>query len=79
MWIITDGRLGHLNQLRGLIERLQAKADIELHWLDLSVQPFRFTRTQGLLSQFHSQEKPDWVLSAGSKTHLPLLWCKWML
>ncbi|POP52927.1 mitochondrial fission ELM1 family protein [Zhongshania marina] len=79
VWVITDGRLGHLNQLRGLIERLQAKTQIELHWLDLSVQPFRFTRGQGLLSQFQSQRKPDWVLSAGSKTHLPLLWCKWML
>ena len=43
MWIITDGRLGHLNQLRGLIERLQAKAEIELHWLDLSAQPSAYS------------------------------------
>ncbi|CAA0116373.1 mitochondrial fission ELM1 family protein [Zhongshania aliphaticivorans] len=79
VWVITDGRLGHLNQLRGLIERLQAKAELELHWLDISRQPFRFSRSESLLRQFQSQSKPDWVLSAGSKTHLPLLWCKWVL
>lgn len=79
IWIITDGRLGHLNQLRGLIGRVQDKADVELHWLDLSVQPFSYAGRRGLLRQFDAQEKPDWVIAAGSKTHLPMLWCKWVM
>jgi mitochondrial fission protein ELM1 len=79
IWIVTDGRLGHLNQLRGLISRVQGKADVELHWLDLSVQPFSCAGRRSLLRQFDAQEKPDWVLAAGSKTHVPMLWCKWVM
>lgn len=78
IWVVTDGRLGHLNQLRGLVERLEEKADVELYWLDLSAQNFKFTGRQRLVDQFAAQEKPDWILAAGSKTHLPMLWCKWM-
>jgi hypothetical protein len=31
------------------------------------------------LQQFGAQQTPDWVIAAGSKTHLPLLWCKWVV
>jgi mitochondrial fission protein ELM1 len=78
IWIITDGRLGHLNQLLGFIGRVQEKADVELHWLDLSARPFSYAGRRGMLRQFDAQEKPDWVIAAGSETHLPILWCKWV-
>lgn len=78
IWVITDGRLGHLNQLRGLLARLQDKAEVELHWLDIAKQGFRFKGRQHLMSQFEAQHKPNWILAAGSKTHLPMLWCKWV-
>lgn len=78
IWVITDGRLGHLNQLRGLLDRLQDKAEVELHWLDLTKQNFSFKGRGHLMSQFETQHKPDWILAAGSKTHLPMLWCKWV-
>ena len=39
-WIITDGRPGHLNQIRGLVARLEAKCDLQTVWLDMSKKPF---------------------------------------
>jgi mitochondrial fission protein ELM1 len=79
IWLITDGRLGHLNQLRGLLARVQEKAELEVHWFDLASKSFRFVGRKGLLAQFDAEIKPDWVLAAGSKTHIPMLWCKWVL
>lgn len=82
-WIITDGRPGHLNQIRGLVARLEAKCDLQTVWLDMSKKPFRYTRRQGLLQQFSTSvtpvaKLPDWIIGAGSHCHLPMLWCKWM-
>lgn len=77
--MITDGRLGHLNQLRGLAARLQSKTGVELHWFDLAATKFAFTGREGLKRQFGSEQAPDWILAAGNKTHIPLLWCKWVM
>lgn len=82
-WIITDGRPGHLNQIRGLVARLQAKCDLQLAWLDMSKTPFRYTGRQGLLRQFSAPadplaKRPDWIIGAGSHCHRPMLWTKWL-
>ena len=74
LWVITDGRLGHLNQLRGLVARLEAKRPCEVHWLDISQQAFKKTGRRNLLVQFAAERSPDWVIAAGSRCHLPLLW-----
>jgi mitochondrial fission protein ELM1 len=78
LWLITDGRLGHLNQLRGLVTRLQQKTATQVHWLNIAEQGFKYTGRAGLELQFTAGSRPDWIISAGSRSHLPLLWCKWM-
>lgn len=77
LWVITDGRLGHLNQLRGLVSRLESKRPCEVRWLDISKTPFRKTGRRKLLEQFSADSAPDWVVAAGSRCHLPLLWTAW--
>ena len=77
LWIITDGRLGHLNQLRGLVSRLEAKRPCEVRWLDISKTPFKKTGRTGLLAQFSAERPPHWVIAAGSRCHIPLLWTAW--
>lgn len=36
VWVLTDGRLGHLNQLKGLVARLQAKRALAVSWLNIA-------------------------------------------
>lgn len=76
MWFITDGRLGHLAQLRGFAERLEAKADVRIRWLDLSVNGFQYAGRDKLLAQFSATDTPDWVVGAGRPCHAPMMWCK---
>lgn len=76
MWFITDGRLGHLAQLRGFAERLGARADVTIRWLDLSVNGFQYGDRDKLLAQFSATEIPDWVVGAGRPCHAPMMWCK---
>ena len=68
LWFITDGRPGHLNQLRGLAERLEAKVPCQIHWLDISQQGFRKAGRSGLCGQFAASSLPDWVVAAGSRS-----------
>ena len=77
LWVITDGRLGHLNQLRGLVAQLEAKRHCQVHWLDIAKTPFKKTGRRGLLSQFAAEQTPHWVIAAGSRCHIPLLWTAW--
>ncbi|GAA4099826.1 mitochondrial fission ELM1 family protein [Zhongshania borealis] len=78
VWVITDGRLGHLNQLKGLIARLQSKAEVTVSWLNIAEQGFAYTGRHELKKQFSAEQLPDWIVGAGSRTHLPMLWLKWL-
>ncbi|MBB5188771.1 hypothetical protein HNQ57_003062 [Zhongshania antarctica] len=78
VWVLTDGRLGHLNQLKGLVARLQAKRALAVSWLNIAEQGFSYTGRAGLQAQFGCEQSPDWIIGAGSRTHLPLLWLKWL-
>lgn len=74
LWFITDGRLGHLNQLKGLAERLSAKRECDIYWLNVAQKGFKKTGKDGLRRQFGSDQLPDAVFAAGSRCHIPLLW-----
>ncbi|NKI19148.1 hypothetical protein HCU74_17210 [Spongiibacter sp. KMU-166] len=78
LWFITDGRLGHLNQLKGLAERLSAKRECDVRWLNITLKGFKKTGRDGLLRQFGSNDLPDAVFAAGSRCHIPLLWAGWI-
>lgn len=75
VWLLTDGKPGHRNQLKGLGNRLRVLAGASLHWLDatqLSVPIWR-----ALLALPPRIEpglpSPDLIVAAGSGTHRQLL------
>ena len=61
--ILTDGKPGHENQSMALAEALQRRCACEIE-----IRPYKEWRTLS---------NPDLVISAGHKTHLPLLRAKW--
>lgn len=78
MWVFTDGRLGHLNQLKGLVARVADRIDTESFYWDINAEPFRHLGRRGLIRQFASSGLPDVIIGAGSACHWPLLWARMM-
>lgn len=80
IWIVTDGKPGHLNQLKGLCERITAHTDIteqwistqdtQTHWIDCLFRRYRHTCNHPA-SQSH--QAPDIVIGAGHSTHKEVL------
>lgn len=73
LWVVTDEKPGHRSQQEGLVERLQAHADIEVHWLscdDVSVTLLDAILRRNVIPQL---PKPDWILGAGAGTHSLIL------
>ncbi|MFL0796263.1 MAG: mitochondrial fission ELM1 family protein [Cellvibrionaceae bacterium] len=69
IWLLTDSKPGHQNQLRGLLSALQKQIAVEAHWLEISAwhQPLVGPVPNG---------KPDLILCCGHRTHIPALLCK---
>lgn len=69
LWIITDGKPGHINQSLGLVEALYRKIP-SITWQEIprmSVwQSIRFALE-------HKKQAPKLIVSAGHRTHLTLL------
>lgn len=75
VWLITDGKPGHRNQLRGLGNRLKAHCSAQLHWLQAA--NFRVPLWRALLGAPpalpQDLPRPDLIVAAGSGTHRLLL------
>lgn len=74
IWILSDGKPGHLNQSLGLCDALQRQRD------DIQVEtrpalPGRQAFTAWLLGRWPEtiETKPDIVIGAGHRTHLSIL------
>lgn len=80
IWIVTDGKPGHLNQLKGLCERITAHTDTteqwistqdtQTHWIDCLFRRYRHTCSHP--ASQHNQA-PDIVIGAGHSTHKEVL------
>jgi len=82
VWCLSDGRPGHFNQSKGLIQALERGYDVRLHWIDCSLQakPLRPILRQllnaelatNLMVKLHRFERPDTppdlILSTGGNT-----------
>jgi len=71
--VLSDGRPGHENQSMGLAEALRCRtgADVECVRLDLGGGLLaRIKQARHLVS---GQERPQLLIAAGHRTHLPLL------
>ncbi|AFU99715.1 mitochondrial fission ELM1 family protein [Simiduia agarivorans] len=71
VWLITDGKPGHLNQLRGLGQRLQHYASVEL--IEVPVQGSGWWCWLKGSNPCDAAAAPDLVIAAGSRTQPWLL------
>ncbi|HEV8077564.1 MAG TPA: mitochondrial fission ELM1 family protein [Marinobacter sp.] len=75
IWLLTDNKPGHRNQLKGLGNRLRVLAGASLHWIDVSTVKTPLWRA--LLGRppalSSALPQPDLIIAAGSGTHRLLL------
>jgi mitochondrial fission protein ELM1 len=75
VWLLTDNKPGHRNQLKGLGNRLRVLAGASLHWVDVNTVKTPLWRV--LLGRPPGLDtalpKPDLIIAAGSRTHRLLL------
>lgn len=75
VWLLTDQKPGHANQLRGLGNRLRVHAGASLHWIDapaLSVPLWR--AIAGVSPPMEATlPPPNLIIGAGTSTHRLLL------
>ncbi len=74
VWRFVDGRRGHENQTRGLVQALAARCPTEVH--DLDAPSSRQAVAWWMIGRFPPGEglpSPDLILGAGHATHLPML------
>lgn len=76
LWIFTDNKPGHRNQLQGLVNALSTRRVVECSWL--SVEGKVFWQTLKDLRQRYKSQRPDMVFGAGHSTHKYLLLSHWL-
>ncbi|HEX4940404.1 MAG TPA: ELM1/GtrOC1 family putative glycosyltransferase [Candidatus Kapabacteria bacterium] len=76
LWVVTDEKPGHRSQQEGLVERLQALAPFEIHWLP--VDTIQISLLDAVLRRrvMPNLPAPDWILGAGAGTHSLILMLK---
>ncbi|MEY3394680.1 MAG: hypothetical protein RL346_916 [Verrucomicrobiota bacterium] len=72
--IVSDGKAGHENQSLGLAEAMARRVPAEIHLLRVDAEQNGWARLRDGVSRSHGFPKPDYVISAGSRTHLLLWW-----
>lgn len=75
IWLLTDNKPGHRNQLRGLGSRLRAHSGASLHWVDATaIQVPLWRALLGIAPAMDSSlPSPDLIIAAGTGTHRLLL------
>lgn len=75
VWLLTDNKPGHRNQLKGLGNRLRVLAGASLYWIDTSLTPVPLWRALlGLPPALDpTLPRPNLIIAAGSGTHRLLL------
>lgn len=81
VWFFHDGKAGHISQLKGLANSLQARLDLQAHWIDIThLRPPYLALIMGRHSRWFDDTilaaAPDIVVTAGHAGHRYLLACK---
>lgn len=75
IWLLTDGKPGHRNQLKGLANRLRVLTGASTHWLETGTVPVPLWRA--LLGRPPALDpnlpRPSLIIAAGSGSHRLLL------
>jgi len=73
IWLLGDGRAGHLNQSLGLAEAIGRKTPAQVETIAVPTgSPLR--RIRALRRTIRELPAPDLLFGAGHRTHLPLIW-----
>ncbi len=70
-WFITDNKAGHRNQLQGLEQALASRCHLHSQWLSVERD------WRAVWQHWRGHGAPDWLITAGRKTHPPGLLLKW--
>ncbi|WP_166258920.1 mitochondrial fission ELM1 family protein [Marinobacter salicampi] len=73
IWLVSDQRPGHRNQLKGLGNRLRVLSGASTHWVDATQVRTPVWRALLGVAPKLDLPKPDLVIGAGSGTHRLLL------
>ncbi|MGJ8643488.1 MAG: mitochondrial fission ELM1 family protein [Luteolibacter sp.] len=71
--IISDGKPGHENQSLGLAEAMARRTPAEIHVIRLDPSTSPLKRIRKAVTESSTLPKPNYVIGAGHRTHLPLL------
>ncbi|MSP99630.1 MAG: hypothetical protein EXR38_03900 [Methylotenera sp.] len=71
IWIVSDGKLGHINQSLGLVEALQRKIP-GLTWQEVPIMK-AWQAASYAWKQRQTKASPKFIVSAGHHTHFTLL------
>lgn len=75
VWLLTDNKAGHRNQLKGLGNRLRVLTGASLHWLDATEHKVPLWRALLGIAPGSGNDLPlpNLIIAAGSRTHRLLL------
>jgi len=74
IWAFTDGKAGHENQTRGLLEAFQRYVPTDVRWI--KIPPYSSVLTNLMTKRFLpgvALPSPDYLVGAGHRTHLPMI------
>ena len=73
IWLLGDGRAGHLNQSLGLAEAIGRRTPVQVEKIAVPTgSPLRRIRASAaIVREFPA---PDLLFGAGHRTHLPMIW-----
>jgi hypothetical protein len=74
IWLLADGKPGHVNQSLGLAEALGRRTPAEIHRMNVDASLFLPGRMRALRKSITGLPSPDLLIGAGHRTHLPMLW-----
>jgi len=74
IWVLDDGKPGHRNQSLGLAEAMGRIRDVSIHLISLPHNVGIFSRIKMAREEASKLPKADFVIAAGHKTHLALLY-----
>ena len=75
IWRLLDGKTGHEKQTLSLIKALKDETAIKT--IDIKIRNFLFLILLSM-NELKKIQKPDFIIVAGHKTHLPLLYLKYI-
>ena len=74
VWILDDGKPGHRNQSCGLAEAIDRQHNAEIETICLAERGGLIFRIRQVRKQAQGLARPDLIIAAGHRTHIPLLY-----